>query len=49
MEGENMDLEELAIFLWIVLKEEIVGNVKKEGNVLSVYFFDGKVRKITVE
>ena len=43
-----MNAQDLAALIAVALKEDIVGIISHEGNVVTVEFTDGVVRKIVV-
>ena len=43
-----MTIDQMVALLIAELKDDIVGTVSAEGNVITVSFTDGKERKITV-
>lgn len=43
-----MTIEQMVALLMAELKDDIVGMVSAEGNVITVSFTDGESRKITV-
>ena len=44
-----IETEELAALLFFELKDDVVGVISREGNVLKITFGDGTVRTVTVE
>ena len=44
-----MSIEEMVALIRTELKDDIIGSISYEGNVVTVEFTDGTVRMITVE
>ncbi len=44
-----MSVEELVALIRTELKDDVIGSISYEGNVITVEFTDGIVRTITVE
>ena len=44
-----MTIEQMASLLVAELKDDIVGMISAEGNVITVAFTDGEERKITIQ
>ena len=44
-----MNIEEMVALLVAELKDDVIGTISQNGNVLTVTFTDGTQRMITVE
>ena len=44
-----MSIEEMVALIRTELKDDVIGSISYEGNVITVEFTDGTIRTITVE